>query len=115
MQPHWPKIAGKVLVSATVQLSLGSLELPSRFMIRTFTRTQEAVDATVSEMYSYIVIGLLWTIGTTILMYVQHYYIGAVLNMTVNLLAMWWIIYRRYSVLVETATKYGLQVKSLIN
>ena len=114
MQPHWPKIAGKVLVSATVQLSLGSLELPSRFMIRSLIRTQEAVDATISEMYSYIVIGLLWAIGTTILMYVQHYYAGAVANILVNLLCIWWIVYRRYTVLVETAAKYGLQVKSLL-
>ena len=109
----WPEIVGKVLVSTTVQATLGSLEMSSRLMIRNFVITQEEADEFINEMRAYIFIGSLWTAGTTFLMYSMHQYLGASLNLLFNLLAMAWIIYRRYPVYVKTATKHGLKIKGI--
>jgi hypothetical protein len=110
----WPEIIGKVLVTSAMQATFGNLELPSRILMRNFITTQEDADAFISEVYGYLMIGGLWAIGTTFLMFVMHQYLGAILNMIFQLVAMNWIISRRYAVYISTAKKHNLQTKSII-
>lgn len=109
----WPELIGKVLVTTTVQLSLGSLELPSRLLIYNTATSQEAADFIIGEFHTYMLIGGLWTVGTSILLYLSHLHIGALLNSLFNISAMAWIIHRRYSALVANAKKYNFTVRNL--
>jgi hypothetical protein len=95
----WAELLGKIFVTTAVQASLGSLELPSRMLLRKFVKTQEDVDAFKDEIYGYIFIGGIWAIGTTILMYTMHEYIGAIINLIFQIIAMMWIIHRRINVI----------------
>jgi hypothetical protein len=104
---------GKVLISMTIQASIGNLELPNRFMIRNFATSQEAIDAIYGEIRTYIVIGLLYAVGSSLLIYLAHQHLGAALNMIANLIVIIYVIWRRRSVIEENVRKYGLQSRGL--
>jgi len=112
---QWPQLMGTVLVNTAVQASLGSLELPNRVIIRNFITTQNALDSFGKEIQGYLLIGGLWAIGSTMLMYVMHQPLGAIINLFFQMAAMLWIIYRRYDVLAENADKYKLHLKSMLS
>lgn len=111
----FPIIIGKVIVTTAVQASFGSLELPSRLMIRKFITTQEDADAFIEELQGYLFLGSLWAIGTTIIMYDMHEYRGAIINLLLQILAMSWIIYRRYSVYLGVVKKNNFKIKSVFS
>jgi hypothetical protein len=108
-------LIGKVLVNTAMQATLGNLELPSRLLLRNFTNTQGDADSFIDATHGYILIGGIWTLGTTILMYVMHEHVGALLNLLFQLLAMTWIISRRYSVYIANVQQYNLKSKSLFD
>lgn len=113
--PKWPELLGKVIVSTAVQASFGSLELPSIFQLRKSITTQEDVDIFVNALRAYLFIGGLWTIGTTILMYTMHQHTGALINLVFQILAMFWIINRRYVFAKKIAVEKNLKIKKLID
>lgn len=113
-RPIWPDLVGKVILSSAVQASLGALELPSPTIIHGLVTTQKAADVMLGEIRAYLFIGTLWAIGTTLIVWMDHYYLGACLNLTLNILAMFWIISRRYRRLKENAVEYGFKVDGIL-
>ena len=111
----WPSLLGKILVTSVVQISLASIEIPSKLLIRTQITTQEYADAFITELQAYIIIGAVWAIGTSLLVYVSHYHFGALLNLVLNLLIMYWIVSRHYRVYLENVRKYQLHTISLFD
>lgn len=107
---YWPEVLGKVIANAAFQATLGNLELPSRLLISKLVTTQDDVAIFFSSIQGYITVGILWAIGTTLLMYVMHEYTGAILNLVLQLAAMIWIISRRYNTVVLNVTKYNLKL-----
>jgi hypothetical protein len=110
---YWPKLIGKVMVSAAVQATFGNLELPSRMIMRTLITTQEDADAFIDAVHGYMIIGTTWLLGTTALMYDMHEYFGAILNLAFQIAAMTWIISRRYAVYIDNVRKYNLTIKPI--
>jgi len=111
----WPELLGKIFLSTAMQATLGNLELTSRLLIMHFVATQEDADAFINGVQSYMIIGLMWAIGSTFLMYEMHEYFGAGLNLIFQILAMTWIISRRYAVYMINVRKYGLKTKSIFS
>ena len=108
-----PELLSKVLVVAAVQATLGCLELSSRLFLSKFVTTQRDVDIFINEIHGYMIMGSVWAITTTIVMYQMHEVEGAIINIIVQLLAMAWIIHRKYSVVKDNVEKYNLSTPSI--
>lgn len=115
MSVKWPELIGKIMVTSVVQVSLAALELPPRIGIRKYVTTQDDARAFIGEMHAYIFIATIWAIGTSLLVYVSHYHLGAFLNLFMNLLIMYWIVSRRYTAYKENIEKYSLKLVPLIS
>ena len=113
MSTELPELLSKVLVVAAVQATLGNLELNTRLFLNKFAVTQDDVDAFIDSIHGYMLIGSVWGVGTSMIMYQMHEIRGAIINAIVQLAAMLWIIIRRYNVVKDNARKYNLHIPSI--
>ena len=84
---------GEAILLASMQFAIGSVEMSSKFSVRNFSKDQETLQNAADALSDYLRIGIMWTIGLTILFYAKHGKVGALIALITNLLIIAWIYY----------------------
>jgi len=112
-QKNFYYILGKAILYASIQFAIGSVEMSSKFSVRNFSTNQQVLDNAVIALRDYIIIGLLWTFGTSLIFLVNYGLKGLVLNVIVNLFIILWIYFSYQVAFEKTGKQSNLQVKSI--
>ncbi len=84
---------GEAILLASMQFAIGSVEMSSKFSVRNFSKDQETLQNAADALSDYLRIGLLWTLGLTMLFYAKHDTVGAMIALITNLLIIAWIYF----------------------
>jgi len=95
---------GEAILLASMQFSIGSVEMSSKFSVKNFSKNQETLQNAADALSDYMRIGILWTIGLSIMFYARYDKIGAAMSVIMNLLIIAWI-YFSYKQAFEVASK----------
>lgn len=114
-------ILGKAILMASMQFAIGSVEMSSKFSVKNFARDQRTLDNAIKALKDYMIIGTLWTIGTSMIFYVNYDVKGLVMNIMANASIMLWIYLSYYSAFREAVQMFNqenpsqtpLQVKGI--
>ena len=82
---------GDAILLASMQFSIGSVEMSSKFSVKNFSKDQETLQNAADALSDYLKIGILWTIGLSIMFYARYDKIGAAISIMMNILIIAWI------------------------
>ena len=106
-------LLGEAILLASMQFSIGSVEMSSKFSVRNFSKDQDTLQNAADALSDYLRIGLLWTIGLTILFYAKYDKIGAIICLLSNILIITWIYYSYVLAFDCASKKYNLKSPSV--
>jgi hypothetical protein len=104
------KAVAKAIFYASIQASIGSVELSSKFSVMNFAKDQETLQRAADALRSYMIVGFIWTIGTVLALYSSHGICGGFVGLAANIVMMAWIIISYIKAFEEAARRYHLQV-----
>lgn len=84
---------GEAILLASMQFSIGSVEMSSKFSVKNFSKDQETLQNAADALSDYLKIGILWTIGLSILFYARYDKIGSAMSVIINILIIAWIYF----------------------
>lgn len=102
------KIFGEAILLASMQFSIGSVEMSSKFSVKNFSKDQETLQNAADALVDYIRIAILWTIGLGMLFYSKYGTQGVVVVSLCNLFIIFWIYYSYIASFISAANKYNL-------
>jgi hypothetical protein len=103
------KAVGEAILFASIQFSIGSVEMSSKFSVMNFSKDQETLQNAAYALTDYLKIALLWTVGTSLIMFSNFSYEGLSINILINGIIVGWIIYSYHVCFKKAAEKHGLQ------
>lgn len=102
-------LVGEVILLASMQFSIGSVEMSSKFSVKNFSKDQETLQNGADALMDYTRIGLIWTIALSLLFFSRHGMVGFMLCMSANLAIMLWIYCSYIHAFKMAMKKYGLR------
>ena len=103
------KIIGKGILLGSIQVAIGSVEMSSKFSVLSFAKDQDTLQRAADALTSYIIIGLFWAIGSSLVLYGSYGILGVVSGMVSNLLIMLWIIGSYLHAFKKAADRFNLE------
>ncbi len=100
---------GEAVLLASMQFSIGSVEMSSKFSVKNFSKDQETLQNAADALSDYLRIGLLWTFGLSALFYAKYETEGMLMVLITNILIMAWIYYSYINCFDVAAKTYKLQ------
>jgi hypothetical protein len=85
------KMIGEAILLASIQFSIGSVEMSSKFSVKNFSKDQETLQNAADALSDYLKIGIFWTIGVAILLYSNYGTMGLLTAILANLLIIVWV------------------------
>jgi len=107
------KMIGKAILLASIQASIGSVEMSSKFSVINFSKDQETLQAAANALTGYIFIGTLWTVGAILISSAQYGKYGFITALIANLVMMGWIYWSYIYAFQCAVRKYNLQFPTL--
>lgn len=104
-----PKLIGKSILFASMQFAIGSVEMSSKFSVKNFSKDQDTLQNAADALSDYLIIGILWTIGTCLIFYANYKWIGVILNTVINSGIMYWIYWSYIKSFNSACDKYDLK------
>jgi hypothetical protein len=102
-------ILGKAILFSSFQFAIGSVEMSSKFSVKNFSDKQTTLDNAIIALRDYIIIGLFWTFGTSLIFYANYGMRGMMLNVLCNLLIIGWIYFSYQKAFNIAAKKHSLK------
>lgn len=103
------KMLGNAILLASIQASIGSVEMSSKFSVVNFSKDQETLQGAADALTGYLVIAFIWTVGSAMISYGQFGVYGMITSLIANIVLVSWI-YFSYLHSFKVATKrYGLK------
>lgn len=102
------KAIGEAILFGSIQFSIGSVEMSSKFSVMNFSKDQETLQNAANALTDYLKIALLWTIGTCLIGYSNFSYLGLYSSLIVNTLIIGWIVYSYHVCFLKASQKYNL-------
>lgn len=106
-------ILGKAILFASMQFAIGSVEMSSKFSVKNFSKDQETLNNAADALSDYLIIGLVWTIGTSLIFLANYGAQGVVFNVLSNAVIIYWIYYSYMSAFKMASKTNGLQEPKL--
>ncbi len=103
------KAIGEAIIFGSIQFSIGSVEMSSKFSVMNFSKDQETLQNAAYALSDYLKIALLWTVGTSLIMYSNFHKLGLYANLIVNAVIVGWIYYSYHICFQKAAEKNGLK------
>ena len=107
------KMIGEAILLASIQFSIGSVEMSSKFSVKNFSKDQETLQNAADALSDYLKIGIFWTIGVTIMLYSNHGIGGAISAIIANLLIIVWIYVSYIQSFKMASDKYNLNMPKI--
>ena len=104
-----PKLIGKSILFASMQFAIGSVEMSSKFSVKNFSKDQDTLQNAADALSDYLIIGLLWTLGTCLIFYANYKWYGVILNTVINFAIMYWIYWSYIKSFNSACEKHGLK------
>ncbi|AYV80173.1 MAG: hypothetical protein Gaeavirus14_18 [Gaeavirus sp.] len=102
------ELFGEAILLASMQFAIGSVEMSSKFSVKNFSKDQATLQSAADALSDYLRIGIMWTIGLTILFYARYDKAGIVMSLITNLLIIAWIYFSYLNSFAIAAKTYGL-------
>lgn len=103
------KAIGEAIIFGSIQFSIGSVEMSSKFSVMNFSKDQETLQNAAYALTDYLKIALIWTIGTSLIMYSNYSKLGLYTNILVNAIIVGWITYSYHICFQKAAEKNKLK------
>ena len=107
------KMLGEAILYSSIQFAIGSVEMSSKFSVMNFSKDQETLQRASDALRSYIIIGVVWTIGTILALYAAYGFQGGWIGFVANAIMMGWIIVSYNNSFREAAKRYDLEMPTL--
>jgi len=110
------KMLGEAILYSSIQFSIGSVEMSSKFSVKNFSTDQDTLQNAADALMDYIRISFIWTIGVTLLLYSKYGALGAITSLIANGVVVAWIYYsyiEAFKVAIVKNTKVTLVMPSL--
>lgn len=107
------KVIGEAILFGSIQFSIGSVEMSSKFSVMNFSKDQETLQNAAYALSDYLKIALLWTIGTVLIGYSNFGNMGMYTSLIVNIIIVGWISYSYHVCFLKAAEKYKLKYPTL--
>ena len=104
------KMIGEAILLASIQFSIGSVEMSSKFSVKNFSKDQETLQNAADALSDYLKIAVFWTFGVTILLYSNFGLAGAITAILANLLIIIWVYVSYIKSFKLAAEKYNLDM-----
>ena len=109
-ESDYAKIIGEALILASIQTSLGSVEMSSKFSVMNFSKDQMTLDGAMKSLREYCIIATIWMIGTCAVLYSQFGVKGLIAGLVSNGIVLTWIIVSYMICFRAAAKKYNLTI-----
>ena len=83
--------------------------MSSKFSVKNFSKDQETLQCAADALMDYMKIGMIWAVGTILVMYAKFGWKGAALSAVMNSIIMYWIYSSYITSFNNAAKKYGLK------
>ncbi len=103
------KTIAKAIFYASIQASIGSVEMSSKFSVMNFSKDQETLQRAADALKSYDIVATFWTVGTVLALYASNGMCGAWVGLASNLVMMAWINISYMRAFKDAAAKNGLK------
>ena len=105
---YW-KMLGNAILLASIQASIGSVEMSSKFSVVNFSKDQETLQGAADALTGYLFIALIWTIGSAMISYGQYSIPGLITSLLANLVLVGWIYFSYLHSFRVAKDKYNLK------
>ncbi len=109
------KVLGESLILSAIQISLASVEMSSKYSVMNFSKDQATLQSASNALTSYIFISIVWTIGSSSLLYSQFGMCGLVSGIISNLCILCWIVWSYVLAFKKAAKEYNLKFPKLFH
>lgn len=103
------KIIGKSILLAGFLVALASVEMSSRFSVLNFAKQQDTLQNAANALSAFTVIGIVWAIGATAVLYSSYELPGLVAGLISNGVIMGWIVVSYRAAFDRAALENGLE------
>lgn len=86
------KIVAKAIFLSSIISSLGSVEMSSKFSVMNFSKDQDTLQRAADALRSFIIVGVIWSIGTALALYASYGFCGIWIGTIACSIMMLWII-----------------------
>ena len=85
------ELLGEAILLASIQFSIGSVEMSSKFSVKNFSKDQKTLQNAADSLCDYLKIAFIWTLGVTLLLYSKFKLYGLIAGIVTNLIVTLWI------------------------
>jgi hypothetical protein len=107
------KVIGQAILLASIQASLGSVLMSSRFSVLSFAKDQDTLQRAADALSSYLAIGSIWAAGTILILYAEFGIRGLIAAIICNILMIGWIFWDYWRAFQEASNRHGLDMPIL--
>lgn len=108
------KLMGNAILLASIQASIGSVEMSSKFSVVNFSKDQATLQGAADALTGYLFIGSLWMIGSILINYGQYGWSGLLASLASNMVIMLWIILSYIQAFNIAVKRYGLKFPRML-
>ncbi len=102
------RMIGEAIIFASIQFSIGSVEMSSKFSVKNFGKDEETLENAIDALHDYMLIATIWTIGVALLLYSSYGVTGLVMGIFSNAVVISWIYFSYVNAFHYTSKKYNL-------
>lgn len=99
------ELFGEAILLASIQFSIGSVEMSSKFSVKNFSKDQETLQNAADSLCDYLKIAFVWTVGVSLLLYSKYKWIGLIISIISNAIVTMWIYFSYMSAFRDAAAK----------
>lgn len=103
------KMLGNAILLASIQASIGSVEMSSKFSVVNFSKDPETLQAAADALTGYLLIALIWTIGSAMISYGQYSWPGLITSVVANVVLVGWIYFSYLHSFKVAQKRYNLE------
>lgn len=100
---------GNAILLASIQASIGSIEMSSKFSVVNFSKDQQTLQGAADALTGYLVIASIWLLGSAMISYGQFSWPGLITSVIANLVLVGWIYFSYLHSFKVAVNRYGLQ------
>lgn len=108
------KLMGNAILLASIQASIGSVEMSSKFSVVNFSKDQATLQGAADALTGYLLIGGIWMIGAILINYGQYGWPGFWASLVSNLVIIGWIVISYIQAFNIAVKRYGLKFPKIL-
>lgn len=107
------EVIGQSILLASMQAAIGSVEMSSKFSVLSFAKDQDTLQRAADALTSYLIIALIWTLGTSMILYSEFGNLGLFYSLLTNAVIVGWIFVSYWKAFQLAAKRNNLQMPKL--